>query len=104
VRSTLSIKDLPATIKKTLSSANGRARLVLEVDRHRFEVDGRGAKGLTFSNPQDLVIRKSDFISDRTLMICSTKAAVDIPRNLVRLLKNPAKRISFNLSTRTEPV
>lgn len=89
-------------IKKTLSSADGRARLVLELDEYKFVVDGRGAKGLTFSNPRDLVIRKSEFVSDRTLMISSTKAALDIPRDLVQLLKNPAQRITFNLSARTD--
>jgi len=36
-----------------------------------------------------MVIRKSDFISDRTLAVRADAAARDLPRGMVRALKDP---------------
>lgn len=45
-----------------------------------------------FNNKHEIVIRKSGFLSDRTLGIYSDKAAIDIDRRIVDKLKDPEKK------------
>ena len=49
------------------------------------------------SNPTDMVIRKSDYISDRTLAIHADKSSSDLPREFVEKLKNPKQKIKITL-------
>jgi uncharacterized protein len=56
----------------------------------RFEVvTGKGCNKLEFTDAKDIVIRKSDFISERTLMIKADKSAADLDRELITSLKRP---------------
>ncbi|TMI55058.1 DUF371 domain-containing protein [Candidatus Bathyarchaeota archaeon] len=89
--------DLPEPVKNALSSGACRARLTLKIDVHQFAVEGRGAQGLTLSHPTDIVIRKSGFISDRTLMVHADRAAADIPRSFVELLQDPRRKVLVEL-------
>ena len=43
----------------------------------------------TFNHKHEIVIRKKDFLSDRTFGIYSDKAAIDLDRKLIEKLKNP---------------
>src|SRR5206468_3242916 len=93
--------DLPEPIKNALSSGACRARLTLTVDGYQFAVDGGGAQGLTLSHPTDIVVRKSGFISDRTLMVRANRAAADIPRSFVELLEDPTRKVLVELAAET---
>ncbi len=42
-----------------------------------------------FDDEHEMVIRKSDFISNRTFAIRADKAAIDLDRRLIEKLKNP---------------
>ncbi len=42
-----------------------------------------------FDHKHEIVIRKTSFLSDRTLGIYADKAAVDLDRSLIQKLKNP---------------
>lgn len=98
VKSSSAIRNLPEDLKRTLSSSSGRGRLVLRVGPLEFEVEGRGDPRLTFSHETDLVVRKSGFISERTLMIFADKSSMDIPRDMVRLLQDPSCRVTVEIS------
>ncbi len=95
------LKDLPEPMKKALSSAACRARLTLKLDTHRFAIEGRGAPGLTLSHPTDIVVRKSGFASDRTLMVHANRAAADLPRSLVELLQDSSRKVFVELAVET---
>ncbi len=95
------LADLPPEIKKTLSKADGMVRMTLLVGSHPFTVEGRGALGLSHSHPTDIVVRKSNFVSDRTLMVKADKAAANIPLDMVQLLRDPSQRITIKISTFT---
>lgn len=99
VNSTLGPSDLPTELKSEIKGSQSTMRVILEVDRFRFLVQGRGDAGLSLSHPTDFVIRKSGFISDRTLMIHADKAAADLPRAMVQLLKNPKQNMTIEIST-----
>ena len=84
-------------MKKALASDTCEARLTFEIGDQTFSVEGQGHPGLTFSHPTEFVIRKSGFVSDRTLMVHANRAAADIPRSFVRLLQDPTRRILVRL-------
>ena len=45
-----------------------------------------------------MVVRKSAFISDRTLMIHADKSSIDIPRDMVRMLQDPKNIVTVEIS------
>lgn len=48
-----------------------------------------------FDDDNEIVIRKSDFISNRTLGIKSDKACIDLKKELINKLKNPDQKIEI---------
>ena len=98
VKSSGAVRNLPEDLKRALSSPSGRGRLALRVGPYEFTVEGRGDPRLTFLHDTDLVVRKSAFISDRTLMIHSNKSSTDIPRDMVRMLQDPNNRVTVEIS------
>jgi hypothetical protein len=101
VGSSAGLRDLPESMRNALSSQACRARLTLKLDAHRFTIEGRGSRGLTFSHPTDIVVRKSSFVSDRTLMVRANRAAADLPRSLVDLLQDPSRKVLVELAVET---
>ena len=98
VKSSGAVRNLPEDLKRVLSSSRGRARLALRVGPFEFTLEGRGDPRLTFSHDTDLVVRKSAFISDRTLMIHADKSSIDIPRDMVRLLQDANNSVTVEIS------
>lgn len=98
VGSSAGLRDLPEPMRNALSSEVCKARLTLKLDLHRFAIEGRGATGLTLSHPTDMVVRKSGFVSDRTLMVHADRAAADLPRSFVELLRDPRRKVLVDLA------
>jgi hypothetical protein len=48
-----------------------------------------GSPRLVLEHPSSIVIRRSDYVDGRTLAIRANKAARDIDRRIVELLRNP---------------
>ncbi|MEK6808908.1 MAG: DUF371 domain-containing protein [Nanoarchaeota archaeon] len=53
----------------------------------------RGIVNKNFSDERAIVIRKSNFISGRTLIFSAEKSAFEISRHLVELAKSPNQKI-----------
>ena len=98
MKSSSAVRNLPEDLKRVLSSSRGRGRLALRVGPFEFAVEGRGDPRLTFLHDTDLVVRKSAFVSDRTLMIQADKSSIDIPRDMVRLLQDANSRVTVEIS------
>jgi uncharacterized protein len=98
VGSSAGLRDLPEPMRNALSDEACRASLTLKLDAYQFAIEGRGAPGLTLSHPTDIVVRKSGFVSDRTLMVHANRAAVDLPRPLVELLQDPSRKVLVELN------
>lgn len=60
----------------------------MDTENGHDEITGFGHEDLTLTHPTDIVIRKSDYICPRTLMIGADKAARDLDENLIHDLKN----------------
>ena len=97
VKASKGAADLSDEFKGLARISTSRITVFLEVDKYSEVIRGFGNQNLTLTHPTDLVIRKSDYTCNRTLMTRSDKAAVDLPRALVSLLRNPSCRISVRL-------
>lgn len=75
--------------RRAIASEGSMITIRLAVEGRSFELRARGDPRLTLADPHDIVIRKSDFVSDRTLALNADAAAKDIPRSMVRLLTDP---------------
>jgi hypothetical protein len=93
-----SLVDLSPEFKDVLRKPRAKLVVTVEVGRLSDKIQGQGARLLPLDNPVEMVMRKSDFISDRTLAICADKAAKDINRELVEKLKNPLQKAKIVLT------
>lgn len=66
---------------------NSRLEITIKCSGLTEKVMARGHPGLRLKHPTDIVVRKSNFICDRTLAIKSNKSAFDLNRNFVEKLK-----------------
>ncbi|ASI99078.1 DUF371 domain-containing protein [Thermococcus celer] len=82
------INDLSDEFKAALKA--GRKVLIrIRVGDLVDEVIAEGSPGLILKHDYSMVIRKSGYIDARTLAIRANKAARDIDRRIVELLKKP---------------
>jgi hypothetical protein len=89
--------DLSRDFVRLARSSGSVITVILEVGNIKELIHGRGSQLLTYAHPTDLVARKSRFVCDRTLMVNSDKAACDLSRKLVKLLKNPDQEVRIQL-------
>lgn len=83
---------LNAGVKEILGREGARVKVTVVVGAHSFAFRAKGDPRLRLTHPHDIVIRKSEFISDRTLAVRADASARDLPRSMVRLLRDPAAR------------
>jgi hypothetical protein len=78
---------------------NDETRITLRIEaRDRSEViRGRGSGKLTLDHPNDIVVRKSNYVCHRTIMILADKSALDLDREFVRILGDSRTRIQIEL-------
>jgi hypothetical protein len=79
-------------VKAALRRDDARVVLRVVVGGESFAVTCRGDARLSLTHPHDIVIRKSDFISDRTLAVGASAAAKDIPRTIAKALTSADAR------------
>jgi len=92
------VADLSPEFKQKLQEPTVKLTVEIEVDGLIEQVTAYGSPKLDFSNKVDMVVRKSDFTSDRTLAIKADKAAIDLPQGFVEKLKNPNQQVKITLT------
>ena len=80
--------DFQFRFKEACRREGARITVFLEAADIVETVHGLGSRGLSFSHPKDIVGRKSLHTSDRTIMVSSDKAAADLDRQLIAVLKS----------------
>lgn len=73
-------KMLAGRVKITLTCEGKQEMLTAEINP-------------SFSDSHEMVIRKSSFVCKRTFAINADKAAIDLSRDFVELLKNPEVKV-----------
>jgi hypothetical protein len=97
VSSTKSVADLSQPFKDRLKKPSSRLTILIEAAGITQHISASGSPRLILTHPTDIVIRKSDYISDRTVAIHAGKSANDLPRKFVEKLKNPQQRVNITL-------
>jgi hypothetical protein len=92
-----SVADLSAEFKNALRQPNAKLTIQLEVDGLMGQINAYGSPELMLNHPNDLVIRKSEFISDRTLAVKADKSSGDLSKAVVEKLKNPEQKVTLTL-------
>ena len=81
--------QLDERVKRAIRAEGSRLLIKVVAGGESFEVSAAGDPRLDLSHPRDIVVRKSEFLSDRTLAIRASSAAIDIPRSMVSRLRDP---------------
>lgn len=97
VNASSSCSDLPQELKDKLKSSDATVKFSIKVNEHEFVITGKGNSELTLTHPEDIVIRKSDFVCPRTLSVKCDKASDLVPREIVSLLQDPKTRGTFTI-------
>lgn len=89
--------ELSEEFRKKLQQENSILEIKISCDGVEEKILAYGSEKLTLKHPHEMVVRKSDFVCERTLAIKADKAAKDFDRKLVEKLKNPKNRIEIEL-------
>jgi len=90
-------KDIPDQIKKKIKKPDAKIIFSIIVNGDIFEINGEGHKDLKFTHPNDIVLRKSNYVCPRTLAINCDKSSDDIPRKMIQYLQNPKTKGIFKI-------
>lgn len=93
IKADFSLKDIKEFIK---SLRNNKIKIIIQVDNLKEEINAE--INPNFSSDHEIVVRKTDFISKRTLAIKADKAAKNFSREFVEKLGDSNKCIDILLS------
>lgn len=91
------LTDLSAEFKETLRKPNAKLTIIIEAGRIIEQLNAHGSARLILTHSMDMVVRKSDYVCNRTLAVHADKAARDLSRALVAKLKNPRQKVKITL-------
>jgi hypothetical protein len=92
-----SVADLSAQFKEQLRKPNAKVTVTIEAGDFKEQIRALGSPKLCLCHPTDIVIRKSDYICNRTLAIYADKSANDLQRELVEKLHDPKQKVKVTL-------
>ena len=92
--------DLDDEFVAACQSADATITATLAAGGHQTVVEGSGHPDLSFENERSHVLRTSDYVDDRTVMVGADAAAGDIDRDLVAALADGAD-LTLTLSVET---
>jgi len=90
--------DLSLKFKEAAKREDAQIIIMIQSGEIREIVRAHGTPRLIFDHPTDLVVRKSDYVCNRTIAIRADKAASDLSRKLVRTILNPHQRIKITFT------
>jgi len=95
IKSEKSCADLNNDLKNAIRKDGSKVLIKLVVGNEIETVEAYGSKKLILNNSTSIVIRKSEYIDDRTLAIRSNKSANDLRRDFIDLLKDNNVKIKI---------
>mgnify|MGYP000185598044 CR=1 FL=1 len=101
VRADKSVADLSREFKELAKKPGAEITITIKSNGKKERIKAYGDPRLSFTHPEDMVIRKSTYICSRTLAIKADKAAKDLSRELIEELKNPDRKVEITLTVRS---
>lgn len=98
VGATKGARDLGQEFREAMKREGTRINITVEAGGVKEVVKARGTPRLLLTHPTDLVVRKSNYVCDRTVAIGADKAAGDLSRELVEKLKSPTQKVTITLT------
>lgn len=95
-----SMADLNLEFKENLRKENAKITMMIEIGDIVEVVNAVGSSRLILTHSTDMIVRKSNYICERTLAIQADKAACDLSRRLVEKLKNPKQKVKIALTVK----
>ena len=92
--------DFSSEFKENLRKENAKITILIEVGDAAEVVNAFGSPRLILTHRTDMVVRKSNYICNRTLAIQADKAACDLSRKLAEKLRNPKQKVKITLTVR----
>lgn len=92
------LETLTSKFRESLRKSNSKLTVVFEIDSLKEQITAFGSPKLILSHPTDMVIRKSDYICNRTLAIHADKSSSDLSRVFVEKLKDQKQEIKVTLT------
>jgi len=99
VKSNKACSDLSKKMKNALK-CNKKIGIIIEVGGVRDKIIAYGSHNLKLTHKEDIVIRKSDFIDERTLAIHANKAACDLREGIIEKLHDPNVKVKVLLKVK----
>jgi len=101
VRADRAVADLSREFKDLARKRGAEITIIVESGDEREVIKAQGDPRLTFTHPEDIVIRKSTYVCGRTLAVKANKAAKDFSRKLIENLRTPHRRVKITLTVKT---
>jgi hypothetical protein len=92
--------DFSSEFKKNLRKEKAKIMILIEAGDAAEVVNAFGSPRLILTHRTDMVVRKSNYICNRTLAIQADKAACDLSRKLAEKLRNPKQKVKITLTVR----
>ncbi len=92
--------DFSDEFKNKLKNEKTKLEITIKCDGVSDKVIAYGHPKLTFRNPEEMVVRKSSFVCNRTLAINADKSANELSRELVKKLRGEKNKIEIELVIR----
>ncbi|MEM0017740.1 MAG: DUF371 domain-containing protein [Candidatus Korarchaeum sp.] len=96
VRADKSVMDLSEAAKRHLMEG-GEVLVIISVGDHEFRLSAQGSRELKLSHPKDSVIRRSDYVDERTLAIRATASSCDLPREMIKRLRDRRTQLRLTM-------
>ena len=101
VGATKGVEDLDFKFREAAKRETAEITVAIEAGGVKEIVKAMGSSRLLLTHPTDLVVRKSDYVCDRTVAIRADKAANNLSRDLVEKLRNPDQKVMITLTADT---
>jgi len=92
--------DFSSEFKENLRKEKAKIMILIEAGDSVEVVNAFGSSRLILTHPTNMVVRKSNYICNRTLAIQADKAACDLSRKLAEKLRNPKQKVKITLTVR----
>ncbi|MEM4145613.1 MAG: DUF371 domain-containing protein [Candidatus Nitrosocaldus sp.] len=92
VKADKACRDLNALLGDRVRQDDREIRFTILVKGMEWRFTAKGCRMLTLEDDRSIVIRKSRYICPRTLAIMSSASAIDMPREMVRMLMDESTR------------
>jgi hypothetical protein len=97
IKSEKACADLSPELKKIIKKDGSKVIIKIYVNNFEEIIEAEGSSKLILTSRNSIVIRKSDYIDERTLAIRANKASADLDRNLIKCLRSANSKVKIEI-------